>query len=136
MPAPREGRMRRWMLLLVLACAGIVEAGAVEAGAVEAEVLEAGVPETPRFRLLGVGDGLPSSKVTALARDRDGYLWIATADGLARHDGVGFRVWRHEPGDPGALPGNNVQALHVDGDDRVWVATEFGGLSVLDRART
>ena len=128
--------MRRWMLLLVLAFAGIVEAGGVEAGAVEADVPEAGVPEIPRFRLLGVGDGLPSSKVTALARDRDGYLWIATADGLARHDGVGFRVWRHEPGDPGALPGNNVQALHVDGDDNVWVATEFGGLSVLDRART
>lgn len=123
--------MRRWILLLALACAGIVGTDAVQAGAVEAAV-----PETPRFRLLGVGDGLPSAKVNALARDRDGYLWIATADGLARHDGVGFRVWRHEPGRPWALPGNNVQALHVDGDDRVWVATEFGGLSMLDRTRS
>ncbi|MEJ7746805.1 MAG: two-component regulator propeller domain-containing protein, partial [Luteimonas sp.] len=95
----------------------------------------AGVPETPRFRILGVGEGLPSTRINALARDRAGYLWIATGDGLARYDGIGFRVWRHTPGDRNALPGNNVQALHVDARDRVWVATEGGGLSVLDAAR-
>jgi ligand-binding sensor domain-containing protein/signal transduction histidine kinase/CheY-like chemotaxis protein len=96
----------------------------------------AAVPELPRFRVLGVADGLPSSSVLALARDRSGYVWIATLDGLARYDGVGFRIWRHVPGDPRALPGNNVQALHVDAQDRVWVATEFGGISVLDAARS
>ncbi len=113
--------LRKWILLLALACQGTAHAA---------------VPETPRFRLLGVAEGMPSSSVNALTRDRDGYLWIATIDGLARYDGVGFRVWRHVPGDPGALPGNIVQALHVDAEDRVWVATEFGGLSVLDRERT
>ena len=95
----------------------------------------AGVPEDPRFRAIGIGDGLPSSSVNAIARDHEGYVWIATADGLARHDGLGFRVWRHDPADPGSLPGNNVQALHVDGEDNVWVATEAGGLSRLDRQR-
>jgi len=95
----------------------------------------AGVPELPRFRVLGVAEGLPSSTVNALARDHAGYVWIATLDGLARYDGVGFRIWRHVPGDSRALPGNNVQALHVDAQDRVWVATEFGGISVLDVAR-
>ena len=113
--------LRKWILLLALACQGTAHAA---------------VPETPRFRLLGVAEGMPSSSVNALARDRDGYLWIATIDGLARYDGVGFRVWRHVPGDPGALPGNIVQALHVDARDRVWVATEFGGLSVLGRDRS
>jgi ligand-binding sensor domain-containing protein len=100
-----------------------------------ATAARAGVPELPRFRVLGVPEGLPSSTVNALAHDRAGYAWIATLDGLARYDGVGFRIWRHVPGDPRALPGNNVQALHVDAQDRVWVATEFGGISVLDAAR-
>jgi ligand-binding sensor domain-containing protein/CheY-like chemotaxis protein/nitrogen-specific signal transduction histidine kinase len=117
--------MRTWMLLLALAwTAGVATSAAI-----------AGVPETPRFRQFGVADGLPSSRVNALARDRAGYLWIATADGLARYDGVGFRVWRHAPGQPDGLPGNMVQAVHVDPADRVWVATEFGGLAVLDVAR-
>jgi len=95
----------------------------------------AGVPQTPRFRVLGIDEGLPSTRINTIARDRAGYLWIATADGLARYDGVGFRIWRHVPGDANALPGNNVQALHVDSQDRIWVAAEGGGLSVLDAAR-
>ena len=95
----------------------------------------ASVPEDPRFRAIGSADGLPSTGVNAIARDHDGYVWFATADGLARYDGLGFRTWRHDPADPGSLPGNNVQALHVDAADRVWVATEAGGLSVLDAGR-
>ncbi len=91
----------------------------------------AGVPELPRFRLITVADGLPSTTIPALARDRQGFLWLATWDGVARYDGVSFRVWRHEPDVPTSLPGNVVQALHVDAQDRIWVATENGGLSVM-----
>ncbi len=95
----------------------------------------AAVPEIPRFRVLGAADGLPSTTITALARDRKGFLWIATWDGLARFDGVGFRVWRHDPDDAQSLPGNLVQALHVDARDRLWVATENGGISMFDAER-
>lgn len=95
----------------------------------------AAVPEKPRPRLIGVADGLPSSTVLALARDRAGYLWLATPDGLARYDGVGFRVWRHSPDDPDSLPGNYVAALHVDERDRIWVAIEGRGMSVLSADR-
>ena len=35
-----------------------------------------------------VRDGLPGAWVRALAQTPDGYLWIATANGLARHDGA------------------------------------------------
>ena len=96
---------------------------------------QAGVPEVPRFRAIGVDDGLPATGVNAIVRDAAGYIWVGTSDGLARYDGTGFRVWRHQPGDPQSLPGNNVQALHVDAADRLWVATESGGLSMLDPAR-
>ncbi len=95
----------------------------------------AAVPEKPLMRLIGVADGLPSSTVLGLARDRDGYLWIATADGLARYDGVGMRVWRHSPDDPDSLPGNYITALHIDARDRVWVAIEGRGMSVLGADR-
>ena len=110
----------RWIAMgLWLACACVV----------------AGVPERPRFRVAGPAQGLPSTEIKALARDRAGYLWIATADGLARHDGVGMRVWRHVPGDAGSLPGNNIQALAVDARDRIWVAVEGAGIAILDPQR-
>lgn len=95
----------------------------------------AGVPQRPRFRIVGPTQGLPSTDIKALAHDRDGYLWIGTADGLARYDGVGMRVWRNDPEHPEGLPGNNVQALLVDASDRVWVAVEGAGVSVLDASR-
>lgn len=112
-------RRAGWLLLVWLVCASV----------------QATVPEIPRFRLLGAGDGLPSTTIPALARDRSGYLWMATWDGLARYDGVGFKVWRHDPADPASLPGNVVQALHIDAADRAWVGTENGGLSVMEADR-
>ncbi len=89
------------------------------------------IVETPHLRVFGPSDGLPSSSVNALAQDAQGYLWLATDDGLARYDGVGFKVWQHDPADPGSLPGNLVQALHVDGRGRVWVAMEGHGVALL-----
>lgn len=95
----------------------------------------AALPETPQFRPVGVTDGLPSSSTTALALDHDGYLWISTRDGLARYDGVGYKVYQHVPGDATALPGNFVQTVFVDAGNRVWASVEGQGLSVLDAAR-
>lgn len=91
----------------------------------------AGLPETPRVRQLTVADGLPSNRINGIAEDRFGYLWMATSDGLVRHDGIDFRVWRVEQG----LPDNFIWAVHVDARNRVWIGTEEGGLSVLDETR-
>lgn len=85
------------------------------------------------FRSFGVADGLPSSRVQAIAQDRAGYLWLATPDGLARYDGLGFTLWRQVPGQPGSLPGNAVESVFVDGDDQVWVAVQGHGLWRFDR---
>ena len=93
------------------------------------------LPETPQFRPVGVADGLPSSSTTALALDRDGYLWISSRDGLARYDGVGYKVYQHIPGDDAALPGNFVQTVFVDAANRVWASVEGQGLSVMDAQR-
>ncbi len=89
------------------------------------------LPETPRFQRVTAADGLPSDRVNALAQDGRGYLWVGTADGLARFDGAEFLVYQHDPADPASLPGNVVQVLHVDPHDRVWVGAEGGGLSRL-----
>src|SRR5690606_39624515 len=40
----------------------------------------AAVPETPRFRIIGAAQGLPSTDFFGIARDRAGYVCIATDD--------------------------------------------------------
>ena len=90
--------------------------------------VHAGLPETPQPQQLTVADGLPSNRINDIAEDAFGYLWIATSDGLARYDGMTFRVWRVGQG----LRDNNVWAVHVDPLNRVWVGTSNAGLAMLD----
>ncbi|MBL8299748.1 MAG: response regulator [Rhodanobacteraceae bacterium] len=112
----------RWSLAgLLLLCAVDTQAAALAV--------------TPMFRHFSVADGLPSSIVYKLAEDRDGFVWIGTHDGLARYDGVSFRVWRAIPGDPTSIAGNEVSALFVDRNNRVWAGGEGSGLNVLDETR-
>ena len=46
-----------------------------------------------RQKLWTVDDGLPNNNVNALALSDDGYLWVATVNGLARFDGQRFEVF-------------------------------------------
>ena len=52
-------------------------------------------------------DGLPSAFIYSIAQTQDGYLWLGTADGLVRFDGVRFVHWPSEMGHKvllGAVP--------------------------------
>ncbi len=75
--------------------------------------------------------GLPQNSVHALAQTRDGFLWVGTEEGLARFDGIEFRVFnkRTTPG----LNHNFIRALLEDRDGNLWIGTEGGGLSRLSK---
>ena len=75
---------------------------------------------TPLFRKFGVADGLPSSSIHTLAEDHEGFIWIATVDGLARYDGTGFRIYRHNAADAKSIAGDDVTTIFIDRDDRIW----------------
>ncbi len=84
------------------------------------------LPPTPQwlpFVLHDADDGLPSSRVTALAQDAGGWLWVGTSEGLARWDGLRFERYTPEAGAP--LP---VTLLEVGADDALWIGVEGGGL--------
>lgn len=53
-----------------------------------------------RFDVWTVDEGLPQNIITAIQQTPDGYLWVATLDGLARCDGVRFTIFdkRTSPG--------------------------------------
>jgi len=115
-------KLRAWQRAALLVLMGVCSA-----------LAQAQVPQRPVFHLSTVGDGLPSATVAALASDSQGYLWVATFDGLARYDGTEFTVWQHDPRDPSSVAANMLQAMYIDPQDRVWVAGS--GLSVLDAQR-
>jgi len=65
--------------------------------------------------------GLEGRRVTSLAVDREGGLWVGSRGGLARRRAGRWRVWTAAQG----LAGNEVQCLLADGDT-VWVGTQAG----------
>jgi signal transduction histidine kinase/CheY-like chemotaxis protein/ligand-binding sensor domain-containing protein len=72
--------------------------------------------------------GLPQVQVDAIAQTANGYLWVATQEGLARFDGVRFAVFDRSNNDQMLV--NVVLALKVDRQDRLWVGTRAGLLTL------
>src|SRR6185312_4531232 len=87
-------------------------------------------PLNPSFSHYGVLDGLPSDAAYTVVQDHSGYIWIGTRDGLARFDGNGFRIFRHDANDPDSIAANDVSAVMVDAQGRVWAGGEGNGLNL------
>ena len=68
--------------------------------------------------------GLPQNSVAALLQDREGYLWLATQEGLVRFDGVRFVVF--DSANTPVFASSIVKALAEDRDGRLWIGTADG----------
>lgn len=73
-----------------------------------------------------VDDGLPQSTIRSIAQTRDGYVWFATHEGVARFDGRKFTVF-DESNTP-VLRGNGVVALRETRDGSLYMGLRDGGL--------
>ena len=118
-----------WFGLLLLLSAFAPARAAAPAPAVAAIPMV-----TPQFRRFGVSDGLPSSSVYAVVQDHDGAIWFGTKGGIARYDGVHFKVFRHAANEPGSLYENGIATLLVDHRNRLWAAGLNAGLNRYDAA--
>ncbi len=88
--------------------------------------------ENVRFKRLSVVDGLSQSSVEAIVQDHQGFIWIATEDGLNRYDGYSFKHFRHDPDDPSSIATSNVMRLHHGRNGQLWVGTYSKGLDRYD----
>ncbi len=77
-------------------------------------------------------EGLPQSRIRAIAQTRDGYLWLGTDNGLVRFNGATFTAFTVESG---SLRDNEVWALQEDDDGGLWIGTYGGGLTLYRQAQ-
>jgi len=75
--------------------------------------------------------GLPQNTVNAIVQDRSGYLWLGTHDGLARFDGMRFKIFGFEAG----LPSLDIASLLVDRKGSLWIGTYGSGLCQMQDGR-
>lgn len=77
--------------------------------------------------------GLPHNHVREIVQDQNGFLWIATWDGLSRYDGYEFRNYYHNPQDTTSLLYFTAEQVLVDCANQVWVMSATTGVSLYDR---
>ena len=82
-----------------------------------------------QFKTWNTENGLPQNTVNGIAQTPDGYLWIATFDGLARFDGARFKIFKKS--NTPALPMNRISTVLVDAHGRLWIWTEDPNTLVL-----
>ena len=79
------------------------------------------------FQNWTVEDGLPQNLIRGIAQTPDGYLWIATLDGLVRFDGVRFTVFNRS-NTPGIVS-NRFGGMYQGRNGDLWLDNEIGGIT-------
>jgi len=78
------------------------------------------------FEQFTIDNGLSHESVINLTKDQDGFLWIGTANGLNRFDGISFKIFRNDPNNEQTISGNYIAGTTLDKKGYLWVATNYG----------
>jgi ligand-binding sensor domain-containing protein/signal transduction histidine kinase len=70
----------------------------------------------------GSDKGFVSGSVYAITQTSDGYLWIGTAKGLVRFDGLNFHLF--QPSNGATAPIGPVLGLMADSEGNLWIRQE------------
>jgi ligand-binding sensor domain-containing protein/signal transduction histidine kinase len=83
-----------------------------------------------KFKHYSIEQGLSQVGANDIIQDQEGYIWVATQEGLNRFDGYSFKIFKNNPADSGTISNGFVQCLYRDKQDHLWAGTLGGGLSL------
>ncbi len=87
-----------------------------------------GLPQF-RHRVWQASDGaFPQNSVTSIAQTPDGYLWLATQEGLTRFDGANFVTF--DRSNTPAMRDTGIRSMVVDDSGGLWMSTTDGLLEM------
>jgi len=86
-----------------------------------------------KFEHFGVQNGLVSDEIRDLIQDTDGYIWIATNEGLNRYNGHSFKKYIHNPNDEHSISSGGIICLKEDNNGYIWMGTFNGILNRYDK---
>ena len=91
-----------------------------------------GFTQNIQFGKITVEDGLSNSYVNCLMKDKTGFIWFGTDDGLNRYDGYDIKVYRSNPDDSTSISNNTIWSLSEDHFGYLWIGTKGGKLNRYD----
>ncbi len=79
------------------------------------------------FSTLGISQGLSNSFVYDIVEDNNGFVWIATSNGLNRYDGYAIKKFQNDPTDSNSISFNKITSI-LPVNEGLWLGTRGGGL--------
>lgn len=86
------------------------------------------------FKSYKAASETPHGDVTQLLEDTQGFLWVATWNGLIRFDGFDYRLYTRVKEDRTSIPHDVCFSLFEDSRGRMWVSTGRG-LAIYNREK-
>ena len=85
------------------------------------------------YQTISTAQGLSQGMIFDLLQDAEGFIWVATKNGLNRFDGYGFKVFSNDAYNERSLSSNTIVKLFEDSKGRIWAGTEDAGLNIYDK---
>jgi signal transduction histidine kinase/ligand-binding sensor domain-containing protein/CheY-like chemotaxis protein/HPt (histidine-containing phosphotransfer) domain-containing protein len=79
-------------------------------------------------------DGMPQGTVMSTLQDSQGFIWLATEDGLVRYDGHELVRYAYARNVANSLPGNFIYQIAEDDHRDLWLAVKDAGVARWNRA--
>ena len=100
-------------------------------GSILGNILIAQTSKPIQFNNIQKTEGLPNNTVNKIIKDKYGFLWIATNDGLCRYDGPNQMTIFHADTSQNmaTLNASNIRTLYADSRGNLWIGTRLGGLT-------
>jgi signal transduction histidine kinase/DNA-binding response OmpR family regulator/ligand-binding sensor domain-containing protein len=95
--------------------------------------LAATAQKTPGYQTISTAEGLSQGMIFDMLQDKEGFIWIATKNGLNRYDGYTFKVFTNDPYNVNSLSSNTIVQLFEDSKGRIWAGTENAGVNIYDK---
>ncbi len=85
------------------------------------------------YEVISTAQGLSQGMVFDMLQDKEGFIWVATNNGLNRYDGYNFKVFTNDPYNASTLSRNTIVKLFEDSKGRIWAGTENAGVNIYDK---
>jgi signal transduction histidine kinase/ligand-binding sensor domain-containing protein/DNA-binding response OmpR family regulator len=77
--------------------------------------------------------GLSHQRVTAIIKDREGFMWFGSWDGINRFDGQKFVSFKSFPGDRSQLGNDRIDQIVEDESGHLWIQAYDGQVYRFDK---
>lgn len=79
------------------------------------------------FKSIDQSSGLSNERVSCIVKEKNGFVWIGTENGLNRFDGNKIKIYNKQNS---TISANEISHLLIDRKGKIWIATLRGGLNL------